>query len=172
MPGDIEEDTKAYLEAVQAREPDPAACLRQYPDLFRNSLAHGNRMCLCSFMAAEYDDLPAAVKQEVQAFADINVAWLEPILAASGLVAAGQIAHRARAIFAAIAGAQLLARSRADIALYDTLIASYRPGRPATGLIAARKPNSFRCRQNCLEPAQELLPTVTRAPETHDPDPP
>ena len=26
-------------------------------------------MCLCSFMAAEYDDLPDTVKTEVQAFA-------------------------------------------------------------------------------------------------------
>jgi TetR/AcrR family transcriptional regulator, transcriptional repressor for nem operon len=32
----------------------------------------------------------------------------------------------ARAIFAAIAGAQLMARSRSDISLYDSLIDSYR----------------------------------------------
>ncbi|MBB5344997.1 hypothetical protein HDF10_002983 [Edaphobacter lichenicola] len=33
---------------------------------------------------------------------------------------------RARAIFAAVAGAQLVARSRSDISLYDALIDSYR----------------------------------------------
>lgn len=33
---------------------------------------------------------------------------------------------RARAIFCAVAGAQLMARSRSDIALYDSLIESYR----------------------------------------------
>ena len=52
-------------------------------------------MCLCSVMSAEYDDLPDAVKREVQAFA-------------------------------AVAVAQLLARSRADLALFDALIESDR----------------------------------------------
>ena len=45
-------------------------------------------MCLCSFMAAEYDDLPDAVKKEVQAFADVNVAWLSKVLAAAAVVSA------------------------------------------------------------------------------------
>jgi TetR/AcrR family transcriptional repressor of nem operon len=49
-------------------------CLRQYPHLFRRSLEKGNRLSLCSFMSAEYDDLPDAVKKEVQAFANVNVA--------------------------------------------------------------------------------------------------
>ena len=43
-------------------------------------------MCLCSFMAAEYDDLPEAVKQEVQTFADVNVAWLSKVLSAAAVV--------------------------------------------------------------------------------------
>jgi len=34
--------------------------------------------------------------------------------------------QRARAIFAAVAGAQLMARSRSDISLFDSLIESYR----------------------------------------------
>ena len=82
-------------------------------------------MCLCSFMAAEYDDLPDAVKTEVQAFADVNVAWLTRMLAAAS-VPASKRETRARAIFAAIAGAQLMARSRADLKLFDVLIESYR----------------------------------------------
>ncbi len=39
-------------------------------------------MCLCSFMAAEYDDLPEPVKKEIRTFTDINVAWLSKVLAA------------------------------------------------------------------------------------------
>ena len=46
---------------------DPVRCLRQYPDTFRKSLENGNRICLCSFMSAEYDDLPEPVKKEVLA---------------------------------------------------------------------------------------------------------
>jgi TetR/AcrR family transcriptional repressor of nem operon len=120
------EDTAAYLEAMLAEIPDAAHCLHVYPDIFRKALESGNRMCLASFMAAEHDDLPEAVKKEVMTFADVNVRWLSRLLPAAALVSAEESEGRAQAIFAAIAGAQLLARSRSDIALYDTLIESYR----------------------------------------------
>jgi TetR/AcrR family transcriptional regulator, transcriptional repressor for nem operon len=127
------EDTASGLTSMSAEILDPVECLRRYPEVFRKALAAGNRMCLCSFMAAEYDDLPDAVKQEVQAFADVNVAWLCRLLTAAGMVSAEESAPRARAIFAAVAGAQLIARSRSDIALYDSLIDGYR----AAGLLPA-----------------------------------
>jgi TetR/AcrR family transcriptional repressor of nem operon len=127
------EDIALALDALSAGTPDPIGRLRRYPEIFRRSLESGNRMCLCSFMAAEYDDLPDAVKTQVQAFADVNVAWLGGVLIAAGVVAAAPGESRARAIFAAIAGAQLMARSRADLALYDALIEAYR----AAGLLPA-----------------------------------
>ena len=120
------EDTAAELESMLADTSDPVRCLRQYPELFRKSLASDNRMCLCSFMAAEYDDLPEAVKKEVQTFADVNVAWLSRVLSLAGVVHVPGCEQRARAIFAAVAGAQLIARSRSDISLYDDLIDGYR----------------------------------------------
>ena len=126
------EDTAANLEALSKSNGNPKNALRAYPGIFRRSLEADNRMCLCSFMAAEYDDLPEAVKTEVQAFADINVAWLVRMLAAVSVPARKREA-RARAIFAAVAGAQLMARSRADLKLFDTLIDSFR----GSGLIPA-----------------------------------
>ena len=120
------EDTAAELDSMLAETSDPAQCLHHYPDIFRKSLESDNRMCLCSFMAAEYDDLPDAVKKEVQTFADVNVAWLSKALSAAAVVDFGESEWRARAIFAAVAGAQLMARSRSDISLYDALIDSYR----------------------------------------------
>jgi len=120
------EDSAAGLEALLAECADPVRSLRRYPDTFRKALANDNRICLCSFMAAEYDDLPEPVKKEVQAFADVNVAWLSRVLCAAAVVSPEQSERRARAIFAAVAGAQLMARSRADISLYDALIDSYR----------------------------------------------
>ncbi|ATU90946.1 TetR/AcrR family transcriptional regulator [Phyllobacterium zundukense] len=120
------EDSAAYLEALLTETSDPARCLRQYPETFRWALENDNRICLCSFMAAEYDDLPEPVKKEVQNFADVNVAWLSKVLSAAGVVSSEESEARARAIYAAIAGAQLMARSRSDISLYDKLIASYR----------------------------------------------
>ena len=87
---------------------------------------------MCSYMAAEYDDLPDAVKAEVTAFADVNVAWLADSLTRASVVD-GDVESRARAIYAAVAGAQLIARSRADVEVYDALIESYR----SAGLIPA-----------------------------------
>jgi TetR/AcrR family transcriptional repressor of nem operon len=120
------EDTASGLETMLAEIPDPVRCLRRYPDVFRKALQADNRMCLCSFMAAEYDDLPDQVKQEVQTFADVNVAWLSRVLSAAAVVSAQESEPLARAIFAAVVGAQLMARSRSDISLYDALIDSYR----------------------------------------------
>ena len=120
------EDSAAALEVMLSETSDPLICLRRYPDTFRKALENNNRMCLCSFMAAEYDELPEAVKREVQTFADVNVAWLSKVLSAAAIVRAGESEPRARAIFAAVAGAQLIARSRSDISLYDALIDGYR----------------------------------------------
>ena len=127
------QDSAAVLEGLWAESSDPLYCLRQYPKTFRKSLESDNRMCLCSFMAAEFDDLPEAVKKEVQTFADVNVAWLGKVLSAAAVVTAEESERRARAIFAAVAGAQLVARSRSDLSLFDALIESYR----AAGLIPA-----------------------------------
>lgn len=124
------EDTAADLEALSTAHSDPKKALRAYPRLFRRSLEEDNRMCLCGFMGAEYDDLPDSVKTEVQTFADVNVAWLARMLAAAS-IPAKQHETRARAIFAAVNGAQLMARSRADLKLFDALIESFR----GTGLI-------------------------------------
>jgi TetR/AcrR family transcriptional repressor of nem operon len=82
-------------------------------------------------MATEYDELPEAVLKEVQAFADVNVAWLSKQLNAAEVVKPKESEARARAIYAAVAGAQIVARSRSNISLFDSLIESYR----AAGLL-------------------------------------
>jgi TetR/AcrR family transcriptional repressor of nem operon len=125
------EDGAAALEAISAENPDPLDCVRKYPDIFRRSLASDNRLCLSSFMGAETEDLPDTVKKEVLVFANVNVAWLSKALSAAGLVRPEDSEQRARAIFAALAGAQLFARSRSDISIFDALIANYR----AVGLL-------------------------------------
>ena len=128
------EDAKARLEEMASDAFDPIDALRIYPDaVFRRSLETGNRLCLCSFMSAEVDDLPDAVKAEVAAFADVNVAWLGKTLVDAGVQTSEHAEARARAIFAAVSGAQLMARSRADLSLFDTLIGTYR----ASGLLPA-----------------------------------
>ena len=120
------EDTAAALDVISAETPVPKAALRRFPEGFRESLERNNRLCLCSFMSAEYDDLSHPVKKEVQTFADINAAWLSKQLIEASVLGLTESEARARAIFAAVARARLLARSRSDIGLFGALIASYR----------------------------------------------
>lgn len=120
------EDTAVALDALSTEVADPVRMLGEYPRLFRAALENHNRMCLCSFMSAEFDGLPEPVRAEVQRFAEVNVAWLAAALTRANLVEAAESEGRAHAIFAAVAGAQLLARSRSDISLYDAVIDGYK----------------------------------------------
>ncbi len=120
------EDGVAALEAISEESPNPADALHRFPEVFRRSLEADNRLCLGSFMSAETDDLPAEVMAEIRRFANVNVDWLGRLLMAAKVCKAKTAKDRAQAIFAAVAGAQLIARSRSDIALFDTLIETYR----------------------------------------------
>ncbi|RMP21832.1 TetR family transcriptional regulator [Pseudomonas syringae pv. delphinii] len=120
------QDTQSVLNDMRSANADPKECLRLYPWIFRKSLEDDNRLCLSSFMAAEVEDLPGEVLREVMAFADINVAWLAEVLKCAATVPQAECERRARAIYAAVAGAQLIARTRADISVFDDWIASYR----------------------------------------------
>ncbi|MEZ3498544.1 TetR/AcrR family transcriptional regulator [Pantoea sp. KPR_PJ] len=128
------EDTARDLDAIKEKTGSARASLHGYPQIFRRSLESENRLCMGSFMSAEYDDLPEAVKTEVQKFADVNIAWLARQLREAEITDPEQSQIRAAAIFSAIAGAQLMARSRNDIALFDRLVEGYR----AAGLLPAR----------------------------------
>jgi TetR/AcrR family transcriptional repressor of nem operon len=127
------EDGAAALVEIAEESPGPIDALHRFPEIFRRSLEADNRLCLGSVMAAETDNLPAEVRSEIQRFADVNIAWLGALLVAAEVCEADAAEARARAVFAAVAGAQMLARGRSDIALFDSLIDSYR----ASGLLPA-----------------------------------
>lgn len=119
------QDTLAVLERIRSATPDPRECLRQYPSVFRGSLENDNRLCMASFMAAETDDLPDQVLSEIQKFADINIEWLADVLADIGYGDRQACMRRARAIYTAVAGAQLMARNRSDVSLFDDVMLTY-----------------------------------------------
>src|SRR5437867_255524 len=52
------EDSELFLENLLKNSSGPLAALRTYPETFRWALESENRMCLSSFMGAEFDDLP------------------------------------------------------------------------------------------------------------------
>jgi len=99
----------------------------RYVAVFRAALQNDNRMCLYGVMAAEYGDLPHEVRLAVDAFSEANVAWLVRLLAPHHPELDGaDLRARALAIFAAIEGAQLVARGRGDITVFDQTMAAYR----------------------------------------------
>lgn len=126
------EDGSAYLTKLLATSSDPAWCMDQYTEIFRSALVNENRMCLCGIMSAELADLPLEVRAEVNAFVEVNVAWIMQVLALANPDASEQARREhAMAIFAALEGAQLVARGHADVTVYDKAIRTYR----LTGLL-------------------------------------
>jgi TetR/AcrR family transcriptional regulator, transcriptional repressor for nem operon len=125
------EDGAAFLAELLATSEDATWCMDKYTEIFRSALANDNRMCLCGIMSAELDDLPTEVRTEVDKFAAMNVGWLSKVLLRAKPSASDQdLQEHAMAIFAAIEGAQLVARGCQDIGIYDRTIRAYR----ATGL--------------------------------------
>ncbi len=110
-----------------AASQDVGTCIRKYTDVFRSALSNDNRRCLCGLIAAEHDDLPPEVRVEVDRFTDVNTQWLVKLLSrGKSKAATDAVRRRALAIFAAVEGAQLVARGRGDIAVYDETIEAYR----------------------------------------------
>jgi TetR/AcrR family transcriptional repressor of nem operon len=126
-------DFADYLNGLLDEKRDPATLIRMYTDVFRNTLLNENRMCLGGIMAAEHKELPLEVRSEVVKFSEMNVGWLVRVLSLgkNARKDAKAIQHRALSIFAAIEGAQLVSRSREDVAVYDEIVAGYR----ASGLL-------------------------------------
>lgn len=124
-------DMQAALDAVSQTDNAPCACLLAYPGIFRKALMRDNRICLASFLSAQIDDLPEDLRPEILRFIDINVTWLAKRL--SAIEPEDVAVRRADAIYAAVAGAQLTARSSGGVRRYDEIIASYR----SVGLLPA-----------------------------------
>lgn len=117
----------AYLDGLLATSEDRASLMSHYVKIFRSALVDDNRMCLCGIMAAEHHDLPPEVRAEVDRFSEVNVRWLLKVLSLGN--AEGDsvgLKRKARAIYAAIGGAQLLARGCGDITAYDQAVEAYR----------------------------------------------
>lgn len=127
------EDGIVALEKISEETSSPIEALHRFPEIFRRSLESDNRLCLGSFMGAETDNLPEEVKAEIRRFSEVNTAWIVKQLVASKLYDKKNAELQARAIFSAVAGAQLMARTRSDIAAFDGLIDTYR----TSGLLPA-----------------------------------
>ncbi|ALM82194.1 TetR/AcrR family transcriptional regulator [Bordetella sp. N] len=115
-----------FLDDLQAKSLPHDQLMRAYIAAFRGALEDDNKMCLCGIMAAEYADLPDEVRKEVDRFTTVNHQWLAKVLFARHPKTPTEATEaRAIAIFAAIEGAQLVARGKHDIRLFDRIIEAY-----------------------------------------------
>lgn len=116
-----------HLQGVDAKGEGPKAGLAAYVDVFRSTLRLDGRMCLCGMLAAETDAIPVEVRAEVRRFVDLNVDWVAATIARSSGKPADSpvIRQHARAIFAALEGAMLVARGSGDIASFDAMTKQY-----------------------------------------------
>ena len=121
-------DFAEYLDGLLADGLGQETCMRKYTDVFGETVRNDNRMCLCGIMAAEHKELPEEVRTEVVKFGEMNVEWIAKVLSLSKTIEESAIKHRALAIFAAVQGAQLVARSRGDAAIYEAIVVTYRAG--------------------------------------------
>jgi len=119
-------DFKEYLDGLLAEGLDPATCIRKYAEVFGQTLRNENRMCLAGIMAAEHKELPEEVQAAVVKFGEMNVDWLAQVLSLGSKEEEKVVRRRALAIFTAVQGAQLVARSRGDAAVYDEVVETYR----------------------------------------------
>lgn len=98
------------------------AKLRAYVDLYAGVL-RGHRMCLCGMLAAEYQTLPAPMRDAVVRFFDANETWLAWVLKAGvkdrTLSFAGAPEGTARMVISALEGAMLVARPYGDVGRFD-----------------------------------------------------
>lgn len=106
------------LEAIAAEPLDAPAKLARYADLYAD-VFRDQRMCLCGMLAAEFQTLPDAMREEVLRFFDDSEAWLCAVLEQGrredSVHVDGSVSEAARTFLAGLEGAMLLARPSGDI---------------------------------------------------------
>jgi TetR/AcrR family transcriptional repressor of nem operon len=117
--------------------------LDAYAELYLTVLRNRS-MCLCGMLAAEYQTLPAPMRDAVVGFFDQNETWLERVLECGredgSLRFAGSARDTARMIVAGLEGAMLVARPYGDLARFQAAATNLLAGLvPAAGeTLAAR----------------------------------
>jgi TetR/AcrR family transcriptional regulator, transcriptional repressor for nem operon len=114
------------LAAIDANLTLAPAKLDAYANLYAEVLRQ-DRMCLCGMLAAEYQTLPAPIRNAVVEFLDDNEAWLALVLENGredgSLRFSNTAADTARSIVSGLEGAMLLARPYGAIERFETAAA-------------------------------------------------
>src|SRR6478672_1418919 len=113
----------AALAGIDDEGGEAPAKLRAYARLYADVL-RDHRMCLCGMLAAEYQTLPAPMRDAVIGFFDENETWVEGVLARGreegALAFEGSPREAARLIVSALEGAMLVARPYGGVDRFET----------------------------------------------------
>jgi TetR/AcrR family transcriptional repressor of nem operon len=110
------------LAVIDERGDGAAAKLDAYASIYADVLKE-QRMCLCGMLAADYDTLPAPMRDAVVHFFDENEAWLTRVLEQGveegTLHLSGSASEAAQAIVSGLEGALLIARPYGNVARFQ-----------------------------------------------------
>ena len=108
---------------IDAAGLDAPAKLVRYVAVFRDTLATGNRMCLCGMLAADFATLDLEIVRDLRASLLDHETWLAGVLAAGRgaghLRFDGPERDEARSVLATLEGAMLLARAYEEPDRFD-----------------------------------------------------
>ena len=112
------EQVAGAFAAIDAAGLNAAEKLDRYVDLFKETLAEGNRMCLCGMLASDFTTLEPDIVRDLRRSLVDHETWLAEVLAigkrAGQLRFEGPELEEARSLLAALEGAMLLARAHED----------------------------------------------------------
>ncbi|MEM6554955.1 MAG: TetR/AcrR family transcriptional regulator [Pseudomonadota bacterium] len=127
----IERYAEQFFEALaDIRNSDGSAAeqLRSYIQIYRDALAEGEQVCLCVALSAGRDSLSTEVLDQLNRFHAESIAWLTEVFeraAQDGSVSGCALPiEDATAALALVEGAQLLARARKDVSLFNQAVAA------------------------------------------------
>lgn len=115
------------LEAISTNDGEALEQLRQYVNLYRQSLV-GGMGCLCGTLASEIDVVPPAVGEGVKQFMDMNLRWIHDVLRRGQETGEIRGEHdpdaASRLLLSICQGALLVFRVRQDVASFDRAVDS------------------------------------------------
>lgn len=118
----------ARLSEVSTSRGTGADKLRAYLTLYRDALSDGDSLCLCVAFASTPESFDKDVHKSLSAFHEASINWLTDVFETAQKD--GSVSHinspqdDAAATLALVEGAQIMARSKQDTAVFDQATAS------------------------------------------------
>lgn len=115
------EHLECALNHIAANNTDPKQAIAAWIDIYRQELSASQRMTVCIMLAAEINNLPNEIQQEMKAFYELNLAWIAARLAEMGFD--GDIKEeKAQQLFALLQGGLMGAKGQNNPAYFDVVV--------------------------------------------------